>query len=69
MINKLLKFIKTEEIKMQNKVDIFPEPILSFPQADIPLRGIQAYLSQGDNNQVIFMEFSERRCGTTGTCP
>lgn len=38
---------------------IFEEPILNLPQADIPLKGIQAYLSQGDNHQIIFMEFSE----------
>lgn len=39
--------------------DIFPEPILTLPEADIPLKGIKAYLSQGDNHQIIFMEFSE----------
>jgi quercetin dioxygenase-like cupin family protein len=38
---------------------IFPEPILSLPQADIPLKGIKAYLSQSDNHQIIFMEFAE----------
>lgn len=38
---------------------IFEEPILNLPEADIPLQGIQAYLSQGDNHQIIFMEFSE----------
>lgn len=37
----------------------FPEPILNLPEADIPLKGIKAYLSQGDNHQIIFMEFSE----------
>jgi len=38
---------------------IFPEPILNLPEADIPLKGIRAYLSQGDGHQIIFMEFSE----------
>lgn len=38
---------------------IFPEPIANLPEADIPLKGIQAYLSQGSSHQVIFMEFSE----------
>jgi len=38
---------------------IFPEPILNLPEADIPLKGIKAFLSQGDNNQIIFMSFSE----------
>jgi len=38
---------------------IFPEPILNLPEADIPLKGINAYLSQGSNHQIIFMSFSE----------
>jgi quercetin dioxygenase-like cupin family protein len=38
---------------------IFPEPISNLPEADIPLSGIQAFLSQADNHQVIFMEFAE----------
>jgi quercetin dioxygenase-like cupin family protein len=38
---------------------IFPGPILNLPEADIPLKGIQAYLSQGSGHQIIFMEFSE----------
>lgn len=38
---------------------IFPEPIINLPEADIPLKGISAYLSQGENHQIIFMEFSE----------
>ena len=38
---------------------IFPEPILNLPMVDIPLDGIKAYLSQGENAQVIFMEFEK----------
>jgi quercetin dioxygenase-like cupin family protein len=38
---------------------IFPEPILNLPEADIPIKGINAFLSQGNNHQVIFMSFSE----------
>lgn len=38
---------------------IFPEPILNLPEADIPLKGINAYLSQGSDHQIIFMSFSE----------
>ena len=38
---------------------IFPEPILNLPKADIPLEGVKAYLSQGENDQVIFMEFEK----------
>ena len=39
--------------------EIFPEPIRNLPEADIPLKGIKAYLSQSENHQIIFMEFSE----------
>lgn len=37
----------------------FPQPIVSLPEADIPISGIKAYLSQAENHQIIFMEFSE----------
>lgn len=36
---------------------IFPEPIRQLPQADIPLAGLTAYLSQADTHQILFMEF------------
>lgn len=36
---------------------IFPKPILDLPRAEIPLKGITAFLSQGENHQIIFMEF------------
>ena len=38
---------------------IFPEPILNLPEANIPLEGVKAYLLQGDNYQIIFMEFKK----------
>ena len=38
---------------------IFPEPILNLPEADIPLDGIRAYLSQSKDHQIIFMEFEK----------
>ena len=38
---------------------IFPEPIINLPEADIPLKGLHAYLSQGSDHQIIFMSFSE----------
>jgi len=38
---------------------IFPEPILNLPEADIPIKGVNAFLSQGNNHQIIFMSFSE----------
>ena len=40
-------------------IDIFPEPVLSLTEADIPIKGVKAYLSQGDNHQIIFMAFSQ----------
>lgn len=39
--------------------EIFPEPVKSLPEADIPLRGLRAYLSQADDHQILFMEFAE----------
>ena len=41
---------------MQN---IFSKEIYNLPEADVPVKGIKAFLSQGINHQVIFMEFSE----------
>lgn len=38
---------------------IFPEPITAFPEADISLDGIRAFLSQSENHQIIFMEFQK----------
>jgi mannose-6-phosphate isomerase-like protein (cupin superfamily) len=38
---------------------VFPEPIRNLPQADIPLAGVTAYLSQSGTHQVIFMQFEE----------
>lgn len=39
--------------------DIFPEPILKLPEANVPLNGVRAYLSQAENHQIVFMTFSE----------
>jgi quercetin dioxygenase-like cupin family protein len=36
---------------------ILPKPITDLPEADIPLDGVNAYLFQGKNHQLIFMEF------------
>jgi mannose-6-phosphate isomerase-like protein (cupin superfamily) len=43
-------------MKMKN---IFPAPIRNLPEADIPLDGIRAYLSQGQDHQLIFMQFEK----------
>lgn len=39
--------------------EVFPEPIRSLPQADIPLSGLNAYISQSDDHQILFMKFDE----------
>lgn len=39
--------------------EIFPEPIRNLPEADIPLSGLTAYLSQADGHQILFMQFDE----------
>lgn len=36
---------------------IFPEPIRNLPQADVPVEGFKAYISQSENHQIVFMEF------------
>lgn len=41
------------------KNSIFPGPIKNLPEADIPIDGIKAFLSQSSNHQVIFMEFKK----------
>ncbi len=38
---------------------LFPASITSLPVADIPLKGLRAYLSQADTHQILFMEFAE----------
>ena len=39
--------------------NIFPYPIQNLPFADIPLKGVTAYLSQSKDHQIIFMQFNE----------
>jgi len=39
--------------------DIFPAPIRKLPEADIPVNGLQAYLSQSSSHQIIFMQFEQ----------
>lgn len=36
---------------------LFPDCITSLPVADIPIEGFTAYLLQGENQQLIFMNF------------
>jgi quercetin dioxygenase-like cupin family protein len=37
----------------------FPAPITNLPQADVPLEGLSAYLSQGVDHQILFMTFEK----------
>lgn len=46
--------------KIKNMLQAFPKPIVDLPEADIPIKGIKAFLSQGLKHQIIFMEFSEK---------
>jgi hypothetical protein len=38
---------------------VFPDPIQKLPEADIPLAGVKAFLSQSENHQILFMTFDE----------
>lgn len=39
--------------------EIFPEPILALPEADIPLDGVKAHLAQGESFQILLMKFEK----------
>ena len=39
--------------------EVFPEPVTRLPEADIPVEGLKAHLSQAASHQILFMEFSE----------
>ena len=47
------------KVKLNLNLSIFPEPIQQLPEANIPLSGLTAYLSQSEQHQIIFMQFSE----------
>ena len=36
---------------------MFPDIITKLPQADIPIENLKAFLFQGNNQQILFMEF------------
>ena len=38
---------------------VFPDPVRKLPQADVPLAGVTAFLSQSDSHQIVFMEFEK----------
>ena len=39
--------------------EVFPETICRLPEADIPIQGLTAYLSQGKDHQILFFHFAE----------
>jgi len=39
--------------------DVFPDSIRKLPEADIPVPGLKAHLSQAFDHQILFMEFQE----------
>jgi len=39
--------------------DIFPEPILKLPVADMPWEGVSGYLSQSTGHQIFFTEYTK----------
>jgi len=39
--------------------DFFPEMITRLPEADIPIEGIDSYLLQCENQQIVFMSFEK----------
>jgi len=38
---------------------VFPEPIRELPEADIPLEGVTAHLSESGTHQILFMQFEK----------
>ena len=49
---------RTPYVEDQMSDNPFPPIITNLPKADIPFEGLEAYLLQGENQQVIFMRFA-----------
>ena len=45
--------------KQVKEIFLFPEHIRNLPEADISIKGVKAYLSQSDDHQILFMQFTE----------
>jgi len=55
---------RTIKVNGENKVlitmqTVFPKPVVKLPEVDIPIAGARGYLSQGEDYQIIFMEFGQ----------
>ena len=48
--------VLTSGEKMTN---LFPKPIKNLPVADMPFVNYEAFISQAENHQIIFMQFGE----------
>jgi quercetin dioxygenase-like cupin family protein len=49
---------KVNNQKIKTMSQLFPALITNLPEADVPIDGAKAYLSQGLKHQIVFMEFS-----------
>jgi len=47
------------KVRENENENIFPSPIRQLPEVDMPFTNYEAYLSQGENHQIIFMKFNE----------
>lgn len=41
-------------------LSVFPDSVTRLPEADVPFDGVRAYISQGDDHQILFMEFDRQ---------
>ena len=57
LVNKSRMYSDTKGMSIM--VSIFPKPICNLPEVDIAFEGVTAYVSQGENEQVVFMEFKK----------
>ena len=39
--------------------NLFPEPVKNLPKANMPFENYEAYLSQSESHQIIFMQFEK----------